>query len=93
MAAGLAILLTATSTYANAITATPAYNSTTSLAALNNFQSFKRGIEAGLGAALGVAVLTAVVFAKMWKERANRATELANRVTELERLKEPVMPR
>jgi hypothetical protein len=79
LAAGTAILPTATVTYTNTITGTGSLTTclstgTGATAALNDCQSTNHTvpIAAGLGAALGVVAITAVAFAVMWKQKSNR---------------------
>lgn len=79
LAAGTAILPTATVTYTDTITGTGSLTTclstgTAATAGLNGCQSTNHTvpIAAGLGAALGVAAITAVAFAVMWKQKSNR---------------------
>ena len=79
LAAGTAILPTATVTYTNTITGTGSLTTclstgTAATAALNDCQSTNHTIPiaAGLGAALGVVAITAVAFAVMWKQKSHR---------------------
>jgi hypothetical protein len=83
VAAGTAIMPTATVTYTNTITGTSSITScpsidTSASAALKNCESTNNTvpIAAGLGAALGIAIITAVAFAVMWRKKTNRLEEL-----------------
>jgi hypothetical protein len=79
LAAGTAILPTATVTYTDTITGTGSLTTclstgTAATTGLNDCKSTNHivPIAAGLGAALGVAAITAVAFAVMWKQKSNR---------------------
>jgi hypothetical protein len=83
LAAGTAILPTATVTYTDTITGTGSLTTclstgTAATAGLNDCKSTNHTvpIAAGLGAALGVAAITAVAFAVMWKRKSNRLIAL-----------------
>jgi hypothetical protein len=89
LAAGTAILPTATITATTSPTNCPPTNSTTAGIA-NNCESRKNvvpvGAVAGLGVALGVAVLTVVILAVLWRSQANRVKKGEQRIKELEPL-------
>ncbi len=87
LAAGTAILPTATATYTNTITGTGSLTTclstgTAATVALNDCQSTNHTvpIAAGLGAALGVVAITAVAFAVMWRQKAARLNKLKHQV-------------
>jgi hypothetical protein len=90
LAAGTAILPTATVTYTNTVTGTGSVTTclstgTAGTAALNDCQSTNNNvpIAAGLGAALVAAAITAVTFAVMWQQKSKRlkVLEEASRYT------------
>jgi len=91
LAAGTAILPTATVTYNNTIAATtsptgcPLDNST---AASNINQSAKStvpvGAVAGLGVVSGVALIVLAVLVVMWRKKAHRANEAEQRVMDVQ---------
>ncbi|KAN0090055.1 hypothetical protein V8E51_018634 [Hyaloscypha variabilis] len=85
VAAGTAILPTATVTNTNAIAGSASITSclstsTSSASASNNSCETTNStvpIEAGLGAALGIAIITAAGFAILWRQNAKRVRDLS----------------